>query len=177
MGRHWFFCDVTSSIARLLAVRVMSVCLCRSVDVDYLLISDDDEDDGGWSRGGGAWPTAVRHKSRLVYVAGRPATLRCIVVGGRPAPAIRVRVAARRAAGPAAVDQRTSAVADTMTLRLSSRTAGDHGLRVERRATELSSRGRFIVDVDDDEAVVSCEASVDGFPPRLATATITVLCQ
>lgn len=64
-----------------------------------------------------------------------------------------------------------------MTVRVSSRTEGERGLRVERRAAELASHGRFIVDVDDDGADVVCEATVDGLAPRLATATITVLCQ
>jgi len=160
----------------------MSVCLPRSADVDYLLISDDDDDDegggggrGGWSRSA-TWPAAVRHKSRLVYVAGRPGTLRCIVVGGRPAPAIRVRLSRTE---PDAEAGEPSAVGATpsMTLRVSSRTDGERGLRVERRAAELASHGRFVVGVDDDEAVVICEAAVDGLPPRIATATITVLCQ
>ena len=145
--------------------------MCRLAHVDYLLISDDDDDAGGrggWSLGG-TWPDAVRHKSRLVYVAGRPGTLRCVVVGGRPAPAIRVRVS-RPSVGE------TTSVPGT-SLRVTWRTEGERGLRVERRAAELASRRRFVADVDDDQAVVSCEATVDGLPPRIATATITVLCQ
>ena len=151
----------------------MSVLL-HSADVDYLLISDDDDDDvggGGWSRGS-TWPTAVRHKSRLLYVAGRPGTLRCVVVGGRPAPAIRVRVSRGQseAAEPPSLSR-----TPRMTLRLSSRTEGERGLRVYRQAAELN--GRLVVDVDDDEAVVTCEATVDGLAPRIATASITVLCK
>jgi len=154
----------------------MSFCLCAacSADVDYLLISDDDRvDGGGWSRGGG-WPSVVRHESRLVYVSGRPGTLRCVVVGGRPAPTVRIRVTPGQAE---AVEPTSVAKTPTITLRVSSRTEGERGLRVQRRATELVNDGRFIVDVDDDEAVVTCEAMVDGLAPRLATATITVLCQ
>ena len=140
---------------------------CRvSADVDYLLISDDDDDVAG--RGGWSWPTAVRHKSQLVYVAGRPATLRCVVVGGRPAPTMHVRVSRTT---------QTAAVTPAMTVRRTSRLDGERGLRVERPAAELTSRRRFVADVDDDEAVVSCEATVHGFTPRLATATITVHCQ
>jgi len=154
------------------------VCLPRSADVDYLLISDDDDDvgdggRGGWSRAG-TWPTAVRHKSALVYVAGRPGTLRCVVVGGHPDPTIRVRVSRSQ---PETGEPVLPPETPRMTLRVSSRMEGDRGLRVERRAADLASRGRFVTDVDDDEAVVSCEATVDGFAPRLATATITVLCQ
>ena len=146
-----------------------------SADVDYLLISDDDgRVDGGGSSRGGAWPSVVRHESRLVYVAGRPGTLRCVVVGGRPAPTVRIRVAPSQAE---AVEPTSVAKTQTMTRRVSSRTEGERGLRVQRRATELANDGRFIVDVDDDEAVVTCEATVDGLAPRLATATITVLCQ
>jgi len=153
------------------------VCSPRSADVDYLLISDDEDENlggrGGWSSGG-TWPSAVRHKSRLVYVAGHPGTLRCIVVGGRPAPTIRVHVSRSQTE---AAEATSLTKTPEMSLRLSSRMEGERGLRVERRAAELSSHGRFIVDVDDDQAVVNCEATVDGLAPRIATATITVLCQ
>ena len=64
-----------------------------------------------------------------------------------------------------------------MRQRVSSQTQGERGLRVERLAVELVSQRRFIVDVDDDRAIVNCEATVDGLPPRIATATITVFCQ
>ena len=153
----------------------MSVCVCPacSADVDYLLISDDRVDGRGRSRGG-TWPSVVRHKSRLVYVAGRPGTLRCVVVGGRPAPTVRIRVSRSQAE---AVEPTSLAKTPTMTVRVSSRTEGERGLRVQRRATELVNGDPFIVDVDDDEALVTCEATVDGLAPRLATATITVLCQ
>lgn len=138
-----------------------------TADVDYLLISDDDngEVDVG---GRGGWPAVVRHKPRLQYVAGRAATLRCVVVGGRPAPTIRVRVSRTT---------QTAVETPAMTERRASRVEGVRGLRVERRATVLSSQKRFVTDVDDDEAVVSCEATVNGFASRLANATITVLCQ
>lgn len=138
-----------------------------SADVNYLLISDDDGDDEGGRGRGSGWPTVVRHKSQLVYVANRPDTLRCVVVGGRPAPTVRVRVSR---------GQSEAARAPTMTRRMSSRTEGERGLRVERRATELVSDGNFIVDVEDDQAAVICEATVDGLAPQIATATITVLC-
>ena len=149
--------------------------LC-SADVDYLLISGDDDGDQGGGGGGGGWPAAVRHQPRLVYVAARPATLRCVVVGGRPAPTIRVRLS-RRPDSSAAADPGSSDRTAELRLRLTWRTEGERGLRLERRAAELASRGQFVVDVEDDGADVSCEASVDRLPPRLATATITVLCQ
>ena len=104
-------------------------------------------------------------KSSLIYVDGRPGRLRCLAVGGLPAPAVSVQLVP--ASGPA----RPLQLAESWSVTVD----GTTGLRVVRRVTEVATAA-FRATTADDGAEIRCTATVGALPPRTTSVQLVVHC-